>query len=48
MFIVWGKKIKKQRMGFVADYCVPCQDLRAFEMKRIEQLRTDALGGSRT
>jgi hypothetical protein len=35
MFIVWGKKIKKQKMGFVADYCVPCQELRAFEVKRI-------------
>jgi hypothetical protein len=35
MFIVWGKTIKRQKLGFVADYCAVCRDLRAFQVKRI-------------
>lgn len=35
MFIVWGKTIKRQKLGFVADYCAVCRDLRAFEVKRV-------------
>lgn len=35
MFIVWGKTIKRQKLGFVADYCAVCRDLRAFEVRRI-------------
>src|SRR5262249_23601392 len=35
MFIVWGKKIKKQRLGFVAEYCPVCRDLRTFLVNRV-------------
>jgi hypothetical protein len=35
MFIVWGKTIKRQRLGFVADYCAVCRDLRGFKFNRI-------------
>lgn len=35
MFIVWGKTIKRQKLGFVADYCSVCRDLRTFQVKRI-------------
>lgn len=37
MFIVWGKTIKRQKLGFVADYCAVCRDLRTFQVKRIGQ-----------
>jgi hypothetical protein len=37
MFIVWGKTIKRQKLGFVADYCALCRDLRTFEVKRVGQ-----------
>jgi hypothetical protein len=35
MFIVWGKTIKRQKLGFVADYCAVCRDLRTFRVNRI-------------
>jgi hypothetical protein len=35
LFIVWGKTIKRQKLGFVADYCGICRDLRAFQVKRV-------------
>lgn len=35
MFIVWGKSIKRQKLGFVADYCAVCRDLRAFKVNRV-------------
>jgi len=35
MFIVWGKTIKRQKLGFVADFCAVCRDLRTFKVQRI-------------
>jgi hypothetical protein len=35
MFIVWGKTIKRQKLGFVADYSAFCRELRTFEVKRV-------------
>ena len=35
MFIVWGKSIKRKKLGFVADYCAVCRDLRTFQVTRI-------------
>jgi hypothetical protein len=35
LFIVWGKTIKRQKLGYVADYCGVCRDLRAFHIKRV-------------
>ena len=35
MFIVWGKTIKRQKLGFVADFCSVCRDLRTFQVRRI-------------
>ena len=35
MFIVWGKTIKRQKLGFVADFCAVCRDLRTFQVRRI-------------
>lgn len=33
MFIVWGSKEKKKQLGFVADHCIQCQDVRAFSLE---------------
>jgi hypothetical protein len=35
MFIVWGKTIKRRKLGFVADFCAVCRDLRTFKVERI-------------
>lgn len=35
MFIVWGKTIKRQKLGFVADFCAVCRDLRTFKVERV-------------
>jgi hypothetical protein len=35
MFIVWGKTIKRQKLGFVADFCAVCRDLRTFKVQRV-------------
>jgi hypothetical protein len=35
MFIVWGKTIKRQKLGYVADFCAVCRDLRTFQVTRI-------------
>jgi hypothetical protein len=35
MFIVWGKTIKRQKLGFVADFCPVCRDLRTFKVNRV-------------
>jgi hypothetical protein len=35
MFIVWGKSIKRKKLGFAADYCGVCHDLRTFKVNRI-------------
>jgi hypothetical protein len=35
MFIVWGKTIKRRKLGYVADFCAVCRDLRTFEVRRI-------------
>src|SRR5947207_4419911 len=33
--IVWGQKGKSSALGFVADYCVVCRDIRAFVVHRL-------------
>lgn len=35
MFIVWGKKPVTRRLGYVADFCPICRDLRTFTVKRV-------------
>lgn len=35
MFIVWGKSIKRRKLGFVADFCAVCRDLRTFKVERV-------------
>jgi hypothetical protein len=35
MFIVWGTTIKRKKLGFVADFCAVCRDLRTFKVNRI-------------
>ncbi|MBI3373381.1 MAG: hypothetical protein HY017_16770 [Betaproteobacteria bacterium] len=35
MFIVWGKKRVTTWLGYVADFCPICRDLRTFEVTRI-------------
>src|SRR5690349_3238755 len=35
MFIVWGKTIKRKKLGFVADHCAVCRDLRTFQVSRV-------------
>lgn len=34
MFI-WGKKYVYRRLGYVADFCSLCREVRAFELKRV-------------
>ncbi len=34
MFI-WGKKYVYRRLGYVADFCPLCREVRAFELKRV-------------
>ena len=35
MFIIWGKKHVTRRLGYVADFCPICRDLRLFKLKRL-------------
>jgi hypothetical protein len=35
MFIVWGKKHVYKKMGFVADFCPLCRNVRAFQLDRV-------------
>jgi hypothetical protein len=34
-FIFWGTKVVRRRLGYIADYCPICRDLRTFKMKRV-------------
>lgn len=33
--IIWGKKYVHTRLGYVADFCPLCREVRAFELKRV-------------
>jgi len=35
MFIVWGTKRTKRRLGEVADFCPMCRDVRPFQLLRV-------------
>jgi len=35
MFIVWGKKHVYKKMGFVADFCPLCRNVRPFQLDRV-------------
>jgi hypothetical protein len=35
MFIVWGKKVVRRRLGYAADFCSICRCASAFEVRRI-------------
>lgn len=35
MFVVWGTKIKRKKLGRVADFCPMCRGLRVFELRRV-------------
>jgi hypothetical protein len=35
MFIVWGKKHVYRKMGFVADFCPLCRNIRPFRLDRV-------------
>lgn len=35
MFIVWGRKAKREKMGYVADLCPACSEPRAFLVQRV-------------
>lgn len=36
MFIVWGKKVVRKKIGFVADFCPICRTIRPFQVMRLE------------
>lgn len=38
MFIVWGTKTKQERLGYVAEYCVFCHTIRAFELISVSSI----------
>ena len=35
MIFIWGKKLVRHSIGYVADFCPVCRDLRRFEVKRL-------------
>ena len=35
MFVVWGTKIKRKKVGRVADFCPMCRGLSVFELRRV-------------
>jgi hypothetical protein len=35
MFIVWGRKIVRRPIGYVADYCGICRDAKPFKLSRL-------------
>src|SRR5258706_9118781 len=35
MFIIWGKKRVTKSLGYVADFCPLCRDVRTFELVRV-------------
>ena len=35
MIFIWGKKVVRHSLGYVADFCPVCRDLRRFEVKRV-------------
>jgi len=38
MFIVWGRKAKRNKMGYVADFCLACGEPRAFMLQRVSMV----------
>jgi len=35
MFIIWGTKVVRKRIGFVADFCPICRSPQAFKLSRV-------------
>lgn len=33
--LIWGKKHVRRRLGYVADFCPLCREVRAFELERV-------------
>lgn len=38
MFVVWGTKIKRARLGWVADFCPICRDARPFQLRKVSSV----------
>lgn len=38
MFIVWGRKAKRKKIGYVADFCPACGEPRAFMLQRVSMV----------
>lgn len=38
MFIVWGRKAKRNKVGYVADFCPACGEPRAFMLQRVSMV----------
>lgn len=38
MFIIWGTKIKRARLGWVADFCPICHDARPFRLVKVSSV----------
>lgn len=48
MIFIWGKKIVRRKVGFVADFCPMCRDPRTFrldEVRRVSHFYYISLGG---
>lgn len=39
MFVVWGRRITRKRLGYVADFCPVCRVQRAFELQAVRSTR---------
>lgn len=35
MFIIWGRKITRKRIGYVVDFCSICRSLQTFELQAV-------------
>lgn len=35
MFIVWGKRVTRKKVGYVADFCPMCRDAQTFLLKEV-------------
>jgi hypothetical protein len=57
MFIVWGRKVVRRKLGYIADFCPVCRELRPFTLNVVRRVshvyyiplgRGDELGHDRT
>lgn len=38
MFLLWGKRLKRKKLGYVAEFCPVCRSIQQFEVTRLTQV----------